>query len=71
MIHTITPGLPKGSNSYGNRATIVPENAGNAVKIWGRVAAKSAPSNRNYSTGRAKDLESNVTKKLEDLHKRS
>jgi group II intron reverse transcriptase/maturase len=70
-IHTATPGLPKGSNSYGNRAIVVPEITVNAVNIWGRVAAKSAFSYRNYSTGRATDLESNVMKKLQDLHLRS
>lgn len=32
---------------------------------------KDAVNCRNYSTGRTKDLESNVTKKLKDLHLRS
>lgn len=70
-MHSATPGLPKGSNSYGNRVTVVPETTVNIVNMWGRVTAKSAFSCRNYSTGRATDLESNVMKKLQDLHLRS
>jgi hypothetical protein len=39
-----TPGLPKGSNSYGNRATVVLMNKE-------RVAAGTSLSIRNYNTG--------------------
>lgn len=70
-IHTATPGLPKGSNSYGNRATIVLKTIGNTVDIRGRVAVKNAFTSRNYSTGSTTDLESNVMNKLKDLYIRS
>jgi group II intron reverse transcriptase/maturase len=69
--HLATPGLPKGSNSYGNRATVIPKTLGNSKDIWGRVVVKGALNYRNYSTGRTTDLESNVTKKLRDLYLRS
>jgi retron-type reverse transcriptase len=44
---------------------------GNSINIWGRVAAKSANNYRSYSTGSTTDQESNVMKKLKDLHLRS
>lgn len=52
-------GLPKGSNFYGNRATVLP--------VKGRVAASLRSNNRNYSTYRAL----NVNIRLEHLHKLS
>ena len=69
----IIPGLPKESNFYGNRATVVPNTyvIGNAMRKRGRVAAISASSIRNYSTGRATAPEVNITKKLKDLYQRS
>jgi len=63
--------LPKESNFYGNRATIVLKTTRNVVDIRGRVAVKGAFNIRSYSTGSTIDLESNVIKKLKDLYKRS
>lgn len=70
-VQEATPGLPKGGNSYGNRATVVLKTTGNAVNIQGRVAVNSALYSRTYSTGRTIDPESNVIRKLRDLHLRS
>lgn len=69
-----TPGLPKGSNSYGNRATVVPVYLGaisNTIVNRRRIAAISALRFRSYSTGCASDQESVITNKLRDLYFRS
>lgn len=66
-----TIGLPKGSDSYGNRAVIVPANGGGNTLRWGRAAAKTYLNQRQYSTGSATVVEANIISKLRDLHKRS
>lgn len=68
-----TPGLPKESNLYGNRATIVPiiYAKSNILGNRGRVAASFASYLRSYSTGRDTTLEVKIIKKIEDLHLRS
>lgn len=65
--------MPKGSNSYGNRTTIVPDIlvASSNKRYQGRVVVNGFSSNRNYSTGCATTQEVNVTKKLENLYERS
>jgi len=65
-----TVGLPKGSDSYGNRVTIVPANARGNTLGWGRVAAKTFSGKIYYSTGCTR-TEVKVIKKLENLHQRS
>jgi group II intron reverse transcriptase/maturase len=71
-MRSTTSGLPKGSNSYGNRAIIVPVWAmANTVANRGRIAAIPALTSRSYSTGCANDQESIITKKLRDLYIRS
>lgn len=56
-------GLPKGSNSHGNRATI--------VFARKRVAVNNVFNLRNYSTGSAKGDKPIVKQKLESLYLRS
>jgi retron-type reverse transcriptase len=63
--------LPKGSNSYGNRAIVVLKTLSNTRVKKGRIAVKDALNRRNHSTGSTTDQESNVTKKLRDLYLRS
>ena len=63
-MNVATTGLPKGSNSYGNRTTIVPS-------LSGRVVVSGVLSYRNYSTGSATVSETNVTQKLKSLYERS
>nr|YP_009327877.1 hypothetical protein [Epichloe festucae]APB96835.1 hypothetical protein [Epichloe festucae]APB96895.1 hypothetical protein [Epichloe hybrida] len=70
-VYKATLGLPKGSNSYGNRTIIVLKTVGNAADIRGRVVVKGAFNIRSYSTGCIIDPESNVIKKLKDLYERS
>lgn len=69
----ITPGLPKESNFYGNRTTVVPVLyiTGNAVRNRERVVANSALRQLSYSTGCASVPETNITNKLKDLFLRS
>ena len=55
--------LPKSCKAHGNRVFILP--------LMGRKTVKSASNRKHYSTGSAKDYESNVVEKLEDLFKRS
>jgi len=62
--------LPKGGDSYGNRATIVPVNASGNSLGWGRVAAKTFSSRCYYCTGSTR-TEVKVINKLESLHQRS
>lgn len=61
--------MPKESNFYGNRTTVVPVLyfTGNAVRNQERVVANSALRQRSYSTGRASVPQTNITKKLKDL----
>lgn len=67
----MTAGLPKGSNSYGNRMIIVPINAmSNVIGYRGRVIARKSSSYRYHSTGSAR-TEVNVIGKLEKLYFRS
>nr|ATI20532.1 group II intron reverse transcriptase/maturase [Juglanconis juglandina] len=68
-----TTGLPTGSNSHGNRVTIVPSLyvVGNFTGNGGRVAVNFASSSRSYSTGCDTASEANIIKKLEDLFLRS
>lgn len=61
--HEARLGLPKGSNSYGNRATVVLKTVGNTTDIRGRVAVKDAFNFRSYSTGSTKDQEPIVIKR--------
>jgi group II intron reverse transcriptase/maturase len=58
-----TVGLPKGSNSYGNRVPVVSKRK--------RGTVKNVSNGRHYSTGRATDTKSNIVDKLESLHNRS
>lgn len=62
--------MPKGGDSYGNRATIVLANANGNSLGWGRVAAKTFSSKYYYCTGSTR-TEVKVIKKLESLHQRS
>lgn len=58
-----TTGLPTGGNPHGNRAII--------VFARKRIAVKDVFGLRSYSTGRATEVKSNVTQKLESLFERS
>lgn len=68
-----TSGLPTGSNSHGNRATIRPLKfaISNVIGNRGSVAANDASYVRNYSTGSASTSEVDIVKKIEDLYLRS
>lgn len=75
-----TVGLPKGSNSYGNRVTVIPVESqilcvtSNTVRNRGRVTAGFSLKSRSYSTGSANtqlNTEVDITDKLKDLYLRS
>lgn len=70
-------GLPKGSNSYGNRAIILPvENlnsiygTSNVVRK-GRIAALKDINVRKYTTDSGSNKSNNIFDKLKSLHERS
>nr|YP_010555452.1 group II intron reverse transcriptase/maturase [Ramaria cf. rubripermanens]UYR22200.1 group II intron reverse transcriptase/maturase [Ramaria cf. rubripermanens] len=75
-----TVGLPKESNFYGNRVTVIPVESqilyvtSNTVRNRGRVAAGFSLKTRSYSTGCANTqliAEVDITDKLKDLYLRS
>ena len=66
-----TVGLPKRSNSHGNRVAVVLENCFNGQTLWVRATVFPRFDIRSYSTGCTTDHESNIVKKLEGLFLRS
>jgi retron-type reverse transcriptase len=66
----MTTWLPKGSNSYGNRAIIVPVAKGNTMFFEGRIAARTYQGINYYCTGSAM-AEAKIVKKLRELQDRT